>query len=204
MEFENIIFDLGGVILEIDYDKTADAFRKSGLKDFDELYSQARQTSLFDDLETGKISAAAFRDGLRKYINLENESIDACWNAMLKNIPEGRIEFLQKLSKSYRLFLLSNTNEIHITWYRQYLKKLTGKDTLVPTFEKEYYSHEIGMQKPHKEIFEFVCVQNNLDPRKTLFIDDTERHIKGAKSADLQTCFLKPGERIEELPIFSF
>ncbi len=199
---KNIIFDLGGVIINIDYQLTIDAFKKLGIENFERLYSQATQTKLFNRFETGKITPAQFRSEIKKLlsIRISNSQIDNCWRAMLLDFPQERLLFLEKLKKKYRLFLLSNTNQIHISEVSQILKRKNQFKIWNRIFEKKYFSHEIGMRKPDKEIYEFVLKENNLKAPETLFIDDSEQNIFGAKKAGLKTYFLKKGEEITELP----
>src|SRR5690606_27785293 len=108
------------------------------------------------------------------------------WNAMILDFPVERLRFLEELSKKYRLFLLSNTNDLHIDAVRRALEKTTGHKNLEQYFEKTYFSSAIGMRKPDTRIFEFVCSENNLDPAKTIFIDDSPQHIEGAKSVGIE------------------
>src|SRR4051812_45032914 len=112
---KHIIFDLGGVLLNIDYRLTEEAFVEAGVRDFPELYSQLRQTDLFDRFETGQISAEEFVQSLQhaSYIKVTEAQIIRAWNAMLLDYPLRRLQILQQLSLYYNLFLLSNTNEIH-------------------------------------------------------------------------------------------
>ena len=131
-----IIFDLGGVIINLNYDATAIAFNNLGVKNFDEVYSKQKQERLFDDFEKGIISPAAFREVLCKHIPdpVTDEQIDNAWNAMLLDIPPSRIKWLQDLSKKYRIFLLSNTNEIHIKAFTQILIDTYGENIFEKTF----------------------------------------------------------------------
>ncbi len=198
---KNIIFDLGGVILNIDYTLTSQAFKNLGLTDFDEKYSQAKQNHLFDRLETGKINPSDFRQEMKSYFNLPvtDLDVDTAWNAMLLDLPQERIELLKKLSTRYRLFLLSNTNIIHYKAYSAYLQKTFGKLIFDAVFEKQYLSFQIGMRKPDKEIFELVLNENKLQASETLFIDDSIQHIQGATSCGIITHHLKPSQTIIEL-----
>lgn len=198
---KNIIFDLGGVIINVDYQLTIDAFKNSGIENFDCLYSQAGQTKLFDRFETGKITPTQFRSEIKKFLppKTSNTIIDKCWCAMLLDFPQERLLFLDKLRKKYRLFLLSNTNKIHITEVSKILKRNNQLKIWNRIFEKKYFSHEIGMRKPDKEIYDFVLKENSLKAAETLFIDDSEQNITGAKKAGLKTYFLKKGEEITEL-----
>lgn len=190
---KNIIFDLGGVILNIDYNLTSQAFRNLGLSDFDQTYSQAKQNHLFDKLETGEISEADFYAQMKTCFSntISENEIETAWNAMLLDLPEERINLLKKLSKNYRLFLLSNTNSIHFKAYSAYLKNTFGKMIFDHIFEKQYLSFEIGMRKPDKKIFEHVLNENNLIPSETLFIDDSIQHIHGANETGIITHHLK-------------
>ncbi len=152
--FDAIIFDFGAVIIDIDYHKTRDAFERQGVKNFDELFSKAKQNSLFDNLEKGLISENQFRDELRALsgINLSNEHIDEAWNTMLLKMPEKRVELLQKLSKVIPLHLLSNTNIIHEKAFSAYIDAEYGLNHFKSLFQKIYFSHHINMRKPDIEI----------------------------------------------------
>lgn len=199
---KNIIFDYGGVILNIDYKLTEKAFAALGLKEFDRIYSQAVQSELFDRLETGAISADEFRTGIRKVIGeVSDAQIDKAWNAMLLDIPEERIRLLDKLRKTHRLFLLSNTNEIHFKTFSEYMKEKFKRDIFSEIFEKAYVSHKVKMRKPNAEIFELVVRENGLRKEETLFIDDSIQHIEGAKRAGLNALFLEKGKSILDLVI---
>ena len=195
---KNIIFDFGGVLLNIDYNLTIAGFKKLGLNHFEKYYSQAEQNDLFDKHETGNINPQEFREELKKQIinNCTDEEIDYAWNAMLLDLPKERLELLNSIRTKYRIFLLSNTNKIHHAAFSSSLKIKFNKDIFSDLFEKAYFSHEVKMRKPNAEIFEFVLNENNLKPEETLFIDDSIQHIEGAKKLGLQTIFLKKGESI--------
>lgn len=196
----NIIFDFGGVILNIDYQRTEDAFKQLGIRDFAGIYSQAEQKQLFDDLETGKIGPAQFRDSIRSLAGpVSDPLIDQAWNAMLLDLPEERIELLESLGKKYRIFLLSNTNAIHYDSFAAYMRNKFKRDIFKDVFEKAYLSFEIGMRKPDKEIFEYVVKQNGLNKEETLFIDDSIQHIHGARAAGLHAHWLEKGTTILDL-----
>lgn len=190
--YKNIIFDLGGVILNIDYILTEKAFSKIGISDFKTMFSQAQQTHLFDKYEKGFISSDDFRTELKKYLleKTSNGNIDTAWNAMLLDLPKERIEFLKKTKLTHRTFLLSNTNDIHIEEINSYLNKEFKLSDLSSLFEKMYLSYKIGMRKPDAEIFEFVLGENNLKPNETLFIDDSIQHIEAAKKLGIATYWL--------------
>lgn len=197
----NIIFDLGGVLLNLDMEKTRRAFIELGMENFDEHFTQAKQTGAFDLFDCGKISPADFRDELKKHLPKEvgDEAIDRAWNAMLLDLPVERLELLKRLSKKYRLFLLSNTNEIHITAFSAYLKNTFGFSDFSDYFEKHYYSCRIGLRKPNADIFEFVLRENGLNADETIFIDDSSQHVIGAKACGIQSFLLQPQEDVIQL-----
>ena len=197
---EAIIFDFGGVIIQLNYQATIDAFKNLGITNFDEMYSQAQQSNLFDDIETGKISSQRFINGILDFLppNTSPNKVVEAWNAMILDVPKSNIEILQELSKKYRLFLLSNTNSLHIDLaYRNWNK--IAEQPIDKYFEKIYLSHEVEMRKPNKEIFELVCNENLLSRESTLFIDDSEQHIIGAQSMGLQTIHHKSNELLHSL-----
>lgn len=201
-KIKNIIFDLGGVILNLDYDKTKQAFIDLGFYNFDEIYSQFRQSSLFDQLEVGAINTRDFINEVKVYlpgkIASDNDIIEA-WNAMLLDIPQSHFKLLEKLKQSgYNLFLLSNTNTIHYRAFFDYIEQLTGKRSLSGFFQKEYYSHLIGKRKPHKEVFLHIIHEQDIDISSTLFIDDSPQHIEGAKKVGLHTIQKKQADTLEE------
>jgi len=199
-KIRNIIFDFGGVIINIDYKATIEAFKKLGIDNFDELYSQANQSNLFDDIETGKISPQHFINGLLKLLpnGISPNQVVHAWNAMLLDIPKSRIELLQELSAKYHIFLLSNTNSIHIDAALRTWNKISD-EPIESVFETVYFSHVIGMRKPNVEIFDYVCEKHELNTKETLFIDDSIQHIEGAKRSGLQTLHLTGGLDIQDV-----
>ena len=203
---KNIIFDLGGVLLNIDYEKTAAAFRAIGYDDFSEMYSQFTADELFQKLETGKISDADFYQTLihAHKGTITEEKLREAWNIMLLDWREKSLSFLEKISKNYRIFLLSNTNAIHLDAFNRSLKEQVGRDSIDDLFTKAYYSHHIQLRKPNAEIFEFVAKDAGLKPEETLFIDDSENNTETAKRLGFKTHLLLPGEKIEELDYGSF
>jgi len=144
---------------------------------------------LFKDYETGRVSDEGFRTGLRVLLAMEatDEEIDKAWNAMLLDLPVARIELLKRLGNQYRIFLLSNTNQIHVDAFNKILYDAVGYEDLCPLFEVGYYSHLINLRKPNTDIFEFVLKENGLEASETLFIDDNGANIAGADSVGIHT-----------------
>lgn len=195
----HIIFDLGGVLLNIDYDLTEKAFIEAGIDNFPELYSQLQQTDLFDKWETGQIERSEFIAALKeKGKGISEDQIIKAWNAMLLDFPLRRLQLLQQLRLHYDLVLLSNTNEIHEEAFNKILMQAHGMPTIGVFFDKVYFSHRVGLRKPMKEIFERVLDENGFKAENTLFIDDSPQHIDGAKECGIQTIYLEKGWTIED------
>ncbi|MCW3103310.1 MAG: HAD-superfamily hydrolase, subfamily variant 3 [Bacteroidetes bacterium] len=190
--YKNIIFDFGGVIINIDYNLTTAAFQELGLSNFDKLFSQARQNQLFDLYEKGQITSHEFRTELRSAFNMKPsaELVTNAWNAMLLDLPHERLDLLEKLKSTHRTFLLSNTNELHIEAIFSALEKNMGIPDLSVYFEKMYFSYKVKMRKPDAEIFRLVLKENGLQAKETLFIDDSPQHIEAAKRLGIQTYLL--------------
>ena len=187
-----IIFDLGGVILNIDYNKTSKAFTNLGVKNFDEMYSQKNANPLFHDLEEGKINAEEFYNAFRtsSQLKLTDQQIKTAWNAILLRYREEALQTLATIKNKYRLYLLSNTNSIHHKEFNKIFEDQIGSGSINDYFDKAYYSHEIKNRKPDKEAYEYVLKENNLSASETLFIDDSIQNIDAAKALGLQTIFL--------------
>lgn len=197
----HIIFDLGGVLLNIDYQLTEQAFIAAGISNFHDLYSQLSQTPLFDDWETGKMTLDEFVAALQQAAgkeHLSREQIINAWNAMLLDFPLRRLQLLQQLRLYYDLVLLSNTNELHEEAFNKILHSSHGMPNLGVFFDRVYFSHRVGMRKPNKEIFERILEENGFKPEHTLFIDDSPQHIEGAKALGIQTIYLEKGMTIED------
>ena len=198
---KNIIFDLGGVLLNIDYNKTTSAFKELGIQNFDELFSQFKANELFEKLETGHISEEDFYQSIQQYAakHLEVDQIKTAWNAMLLDFRLPSLSFLEDLKKSYNIFLLSNTNSIHHKAFEKILLAETGKQTLGHYFIKSYYSHLVGMRKPYPETYLFVLNDAGIKTDETLFIDDSINNIETAIELGINCHHLLPAEKIENL-----
>ncbi|MGE0088513.1 MAG: HAD family hydrolase [Bacteroidales bacterium] len=196
---KNIIFDLGGVIINLDTQKTASEMKNLGFDDFEKSYSLLNQIDLFDLLEKGLITPEQFRMEIRKHISksVSDAQIDEAWSAMLLDFPKDRIKLIQYVKRKYRIFLLSNTNKIHFDKYNSDFNAVYGF-SFNTLFEKAYYSFEIGHRKPDLDIYMHVLKHSNLIPEETLFIDDSEANIKTAKLLGIQTLWidLKNGEDV--------
>lgn len=198
--FKNIIFDLGGVILDIDFQRTERAFMELGISNFKALFGLGHAASFFKDHEAGKITDEEFLNSLQRLANhsLQPEVVLGAWNALLISFPVERIELMKKISSKYRLFLLSNTNSIHLAAFRKIYSD-TFNGVFEELFEKVYYSHQIGLRKPSKEVYEYVLHDSNLIADETLFIDDALVNVEAARQSGLQAIHLEPGMTLLDL-----
>ena len=197
---KSVIFDLGGVIYGVDYHKTINAFKALGIDRFEEVYAKAGQSDLFNDLEEGKISRAVFVERIKTLSGQDmiSSQIFIAWNSMLLGFMPDALTCLKRLSGSYRLFLLSNTNEIHI----QEIESRVGAEVFsgfCALFEKVYLSHELGLRKPHPEVFTHIIEEQGLVASETLFIDDSIQHVEGAIKAGLRAYHLTDDQTIDQL-----
>ena len=205
---ENVIFDLGGVIINLDVNRTISEFNKLSQIPFEKLYTQAKQDELFSLLDKGKISTNDFIKELKQQIRYTGpiEDLLFAWNAMLLDVPENRLDVLVEMKHNYNTYLLSNTCEPHIAAFERELENEHGIKNFDDYFDKVYYSCRIGMRKPDKEIFELVLNQNNLKPHETVFIDDSPQHVKAAGDLGINA-FLLPksmeiGDLLQQLHLF--
>jgi len=200
-KIHNIIFDLGGVIINLDTNRTIGAFNKLSQIPFEEIYSQANQLELFNLFDKGKISEFDFFAELKKLIRYDGPEIDLlhAWNAMLLDVPEHRLDLLVNMKQRYRTFLLSNTCEPHIAVFENELYKDHGVKNFKDYFDEVYYSCRIGMRKPSAEIFEMVLEKNKLKASETVFIDDSVQHVKGAGACGINAFLLPPNMELAAL-----
>jgi FMN phosphatase YigB (HAD superfamily) len=189
-----IIFDLGGVIMDIDVKQTLKAFTKLGLKDIEKYFGHGFAASFFSDHEAGKITDEEFLNEIKKLLSGEvsDEAVIDAWNALLLCFPPERIALLREIKTKYRLFLFSNTNAIHYNKFSGiYRNEFSGE--LEDLFEKAYYSHSLGHRKPDASGFELIISENGLDPKETLFVDDALINVGGAIRTGLKGLYLPPG-----------
>lgn len=188
----NLLLDLGGVLLDIDVQRTFRAFQAlvpaDRRDDYPELRPEIAAHKLFCDFETGAVSPDGFRAGLRWEFGLQSSDaeIDAAWNALLLDVPPERETQVAALARQYRLVLLSNTNKIH---HDAFADRCAG---VFAHFERCYMSYEMGLRKPDRRIFEVVLSEMNMQPNETLFVDDSAENIAGATVAGLQVRLFDP------------
>ncbi len=195
-----IIFDLGGVLLNIDFQLSEKAFTELGIENFADFFNQFHSNDLFKRLETG-MDDQLFYDDLRTAtgLSLTNEQIRDAWNALLLDYRPDSVALLPKLKEKYKLYLLSNTNEIHLQEFQRRYEAWRPGQAFDDLFDAAYYSHRIGHRKPNASAFEYVLQKHDLVPAETIFIDDSINNIEAAQQLGIQTIHLQPGMKVEEL-----
>lgn len=201
MEIKNIIFDFGGVILDIDPQLTFNEFINLGFKNPEKLMGPEFMEDLAAKFERGILTPEVFRTKLREFLQIDatDQQIDDAWNALLFDIPSERIEVIKQVKKHYPIFLLSNSNEIHYELFVRDLQLRFGYNEFDDLFDKAYFSFDLHLSKPNPEIYEFVINQHELDPSETLFIDDREDNIETAQKLGFKTYLLQKPERVRDL-----
>ena len=187
-DLDGVILDFGGVLYDIDYDAPPKAFARLGDAEFASLYHQAYQSEWFDQLEVGTLSREVFYGHLqaRCQEGTTLEEVHDAWCCILTGMPPARATLVEALGQETRLFLLSNTNAIHAEVFEADLRAtLPDASAFWGAFEAAHYSHDLGMKKPHPETFLHVCERHGLSPGRTLFLDDSIQHVKGAHRAGM-------------------
>jgi glucose-1-phosphatase len=190
---KNLIFDLGGVILDLSVDHTLQAFSQCSGINVEQVKEIFISSPEFNEYEKGAINDEQFRKFIRKVYCVEasDQEIDQCWNAMLRGLPLAKLQLLKELKKQFSVYLLSNTNGIHLQHINEkMLRELTGENLLDLYFHRAYYSHRMGKRKPDADIFEQVLQENGLNPSETLFLDDNPHNIAGANSLGIKTVYV--------------
>ena len=200
-KIKNIIFDLGGVVLDIDESIVYKELEKLGFKT-SELAHSKEFIDLMSKFDTGIYTAPTFRKKTKALLGIEkmtDKRFDAIWNAMLLDIPRERIEAIEQVKKHYKIFLMSNTNEIHYDLYVRDLQLRFGYNEFDALFNKSYFSFDIHLEKPDPRFFELILDHEGLQPEETLFIDDTAANIKVAKSLGINTYHISRDELVRNL-----
>lgn len=190
-KLKNILFDLGGVILDIDIQATLKAFYDLGFPAKLLQYPQSTDSDLYFKYETGKFGTEEFITAIEEHAGtkLDREGFKKAWNAMIVRIPQERTRLLDDLSKRYKIYMLSNTSSMHVEVFEEMYLQAAGK-SMHDVFEKIYYSHEIGWRKPDREAWDYVIKDSGIRAEETLFIDDNIQNIKASKELGFQAIHL--------------
>ena len=200
-KIKNIIFDLGGVVLDIDETTVYRELEKMGV-DIHKLPHSKEFIDIMSKFDTGIITAPTFRKRMKALLGQEkmtDQKFDSIWNAMLLDIPRERIEALEKVKKHYKIFLMSNTNVIHYDLYVRDLQLRFGYNEFDDLFNKSYFSFAEHLEKPDPRFFELILDHESLVPEETLFIDDTEVNIRAAQSLGIRTYHIRRDELVRNL-----
>ena len=187
---KNIVFDFGDIFINLDKKLFAEELQKIHISQESE-----EMLPILQQYEMGLVSTDKFLTFFEERLHVSQDKLKRAWNSILLDFPKERLRFIQNLSKSkkYRLFLLSNTNDLHISWIQQNWGMEQYKAFKI-CFEQFYLSHEINLRKPNNNIYEFVLTSNDLEPKETLFIDDTKENTDAAKALGIHIWNLKPGK----------
>ncbi len=183
-EIEHIIFDLGGVLLNIDLGRISAGFGQ--IMHSDEVGRKKLRDEIVPAYETGKISTEQFLANLSPYLKpgFDKNDIIRIWNSIILDLPTERLMMLKELRKSYRIHLLSNINDLHASCFEDNFRKRFNEDPR-SYFDQFFYSHQIGMRKPDVSTYIWVINQLRSEPEKTVFIDDMPENIEGARNAGI-------------------
>ena len=201
MSIKNIIFDFGGVILDIDPQLTINEFVKLGVNDFSKLLTPEFTEEIIGKFERGILTPEVFRAKLKSFLNIDitDQQLDDAWNSLLYDIPAERIEIIGQVKKNYQIILLSNSNEIHYDLYVRDLQLRFGYREFDELFHKAYFSFDLHLLKPNPDIYEFVINQHGFLPEETLFIDDKIENIEAARKLGMKTYQLEKPERVRDI-----
>jgi glucose-1-phosphatase len=200
-KIETIIFDFGGVIIDIDPELTMKEFGKLGARKLDAEHMNEFVTNIIRKFEKGILTPESFRRRASEFLGIKvsDQEFDDAWNALLYDIPQKRIKAIEDAKKHYQIFLLSNSNEIHYDLYVRDLQLRFGYHEFDELFDKSYFSFDMHLAKPDSLVYEFILNQHDLDPSKTLFIDDNKENIIPAQKLGMCTYHLEKPEKLRNL-----
>jgi glucose-1-phosphatase len=200
MKFKAVIFDFGNVIINIELQRIYNTFAKFTSKTPTYIEKRLEEDQIFRRYESGQFTDEEFREVIRQTLGfpLSDKEIDTSWNAILLDIPTDRIELIKNIRQKFPIYLLSNTNNIHIEASNLYLKKQHSIENLDLLFDKVFLSYQMGMWKPDVEIYHTVLKQIKLQPHEALFLDDNLKNIESAKAIGMQTILVEPPTSITE------
>ena len=200
MKFKAVIFDFGNVIINIEFQRIYNSFAKFTSKPIAYIEKRITEDQIFRRYESGQFTDEEFREVIRQTLGfpLSDHEVDTAWNAILLDIPTDRIDLIHKIRQNYPVFLLSNTNNIHITASNNYLKKTHGINSLDILFDQLFLSYEMGMWKPDTEIYFEVLRSINLEPNEVIFFDDNLQNIESAKAIGMQTILVESTTSVVE------
>ena len=195
---DTIIFDLGGVVVNLDINRTINAFKKLGINNVEQWINPGLHTDIFLKFEVGEISEDEFFYGIRELagVTVTDSEIRKAWCAMLIDLPPERVKIIEWLKETHNVLLLSNTNTIHVNYFDGFAK---GYSSMSELFHNVYYSFLMHDHKPNASIFRSVIEREKLIPGKTLFIDDAEANIIAAQSVGIHAQLITSINQMENV-----
>lgn len=197
-KIRNILFDLGGVLVDLNKQACVDAFAALGYPQAGEMLSNYVQSGIFLELEEGHIEPAQFYAAIQEVAPVSEAQIDAAFMKFLEGIPAYKMEMLLELKNRYRILMLSNTNAIMFEWIRKHYFDHNGL-TIEDYFDQLFLSYELGVAKPNPLIFQKLILDYGVVPSETFFFDDGETNIEVARQMGFHTYFVKPHEDFRHL-----
>jgi glucose-1-phosphatase len=197
-EFRTLIFDLGGVIVNLAPKRTLEEFAKLSGKSINDVLQIHTTHLAFHAYETGRIGDAEFRNAVRTMfqVRANDDQIDRCWNAMLLDIPAEKLKMLTRLKRHFTTIALSNTNSIHLSYINEVILK---GQLLDDYFHHAHYSHDIGLRKPDIDIYKFVLETHQITPGQSLFLDDNTDNIAAAKAVGMEALLIEHPDQVFDL-----
>ena len=199
-QIKNIVFDLGGVLVDLDFKAAINGLQQAGFANVKEQLDALDQGGIFQKFELGEMTADEFRTAIRENstVTLTDEEVDNLWNLMLLEIPREKLELILELRSKYMVYLLSNTNAIHWDYVCKNAFNYRGF-RMEDYFEETFLSFEMHLAKPNKAIFEKVLSEANLLPEETLFIDDSEANCKAAEEVGIHAHHYHIGDDLSKI-----
>lgn len=197
-----IIFDFGNVLLDLDYPKIIQEFKKVARKNQDNIRKLVMDSKILIKFETGQIESDRFRMAVNQILdtNLSEDEFEAIWNSMLRSITKERMDKVLKISKKFDTYMLSNSNITHEIAFEEMVMDATGRESIREFFRETYFSHEIGMRKPDKDIYEFVVDDIGIYPSRMLFLDDRLDNIEAAREVGMKAVqIFNPDKQINDI-----
>ncbi len=200
-----IIFDFGNVLLDLDYPKIIQEFKKVANKNQENIRKLVMDSKILNKFETGQIEAERFLAAVNQILatDLSEAEFERIWNSMLKSITNERMEKVLKIGERFDTYILSNSNITHELAFEAMVVDATGRDSIRDFVKEAYFSHEVGMRKPNQDFYEFVIEDISNYPSRMLFLDDRLDNIEAAREAGMKAVqIFNPDKQLNE--IFGF
>lgn len=199
MHFKNVIFDFGNVLFDLDLPQIFKRFEQLMGHRYESVMHTLRANRVFERYETGDLDTEHFLAQIVSHmdVGLSPEQVKEAWNAIFLQMPAHRFELLLALRQRYKVFLLSNINDLHLNWIEAYMTREHGiYDFETRYFDKVYYSHLIRLRKPERDIYEYVLRDANLNAQESIFFDDLPENVAAAAATGITGVWHEPGTEI--------